>query len=233
MMPIEGPRFHCQVCANFDFCQGCFNKGQAHNHAFERIDDHGQSAVYVGSPRSRKKALKYVRLRPLPPTSTCCPFFTSGFFLLLPLSFLLSLYLCLFLFFHFAFFSLFAAHVIMTTCKVAAYGHNSFVEVECTHALYNTRVESVFFCFCTCTCVHSDYMGDTFCRRKKKKIRGGSVVMEWDQIVRHISVSSNEDCAYRLMDGNQTTCWQSSGTQGKASVGYTIHAHAMCTCVHV
>ena len=58
MIPIEGPRFHCQVCADFDFCQNCFDKGQSHNHAFERIDDHGQAAVYVGSPRSRKKALR-------------------------------------------------------------------------------------------------------------------------------------------------------------------------------
>lgn len=58
MEPIEGPRFHCQVCADFDFCQDCFDGGQAHNHAFERVDDHGQTAIYVGSPRSRKKALR-------------------------------------------------------------------------------------------------------------------------------------------------------------------------------
>lgn len=60
MLPIEGARFHCQVCADFDFCQSCFDKGQAHNHAFERIDDQGQAAVYVGSPRSRKRALRSV-----------------------------------------------------------------------------------------------------------------------------------------------------------------------------
>ena len=41
------------------------------------------------------------------------------------------------------------------------------------------------------------------------------MVMDWDQIVRHVSVSSNEAQAYRLMDGIQTTYWQSSGTQGK------------------
>ena len=60
MSPIEGVRFHCQVCADFDFCQNCFDRGQAHNHAFERIDDQGQAAVYVGSPRSRKRALRSV-----------------------------------------------------------------------------------------------------------------------------------------------------------------------------
>ncbi len=46
-------------------------------------------------------------------------------------------------------------------------------------------------------------------------MQGGSVVMEWDQIVRHLSVSSNENQAYRLIDGNHSTYWQSSGPQGK------------------
>lgn len=46
-------------------------------------------------------------------------------------------------------------------------------------------------------------------------MRGGSVVMDWDQIVRHLSVSSNEGQAYRLTDGTHSTFWQSSGTQGK------------------
>ena len=59
MFPLEGPRYHCQVCADFDFCQACFDKGQSHNHAFERIDDQGQPAVFVGSPRSRRRALRY------------------------------------------------------------------------------------------------------------------------------------------------------------------------------
>lgn len=57
-----------------------------------------------------------------------------------------------------------------------------------------------------------------FCRRKKKKMRGGSVVMDWDQIVRHLSVSSNEAQAFRLTDGTHTTFWQSSGTMGKVSL---------------
>ena len=56
--PIEGPRFHCQVCADFDFCQDCFIRGQAHNHVFERVDDQGYPAVYVGSPRSCRLALR-------------------------------------------------------------------------------------------------------------------------------------------------------------------------------
>ncbi len=39
--------------------------------------------------------------------------------------------------------------------------------------------------------------------------------MDWDQIVRHLSVSSNENQTYRLIDGNHSTYWQSSGPQGK------------------
>lgn len=52
-------------------------------------------------------------------------------------------------------------------------------------------------------------------RRRKKAMRGGSVVMDWDQIVRHLTVSSNESQAYRLIDGSHSTFWQSSGPQGK------------------
>lgn len=58
MKPIEGPRFHCQVCADFDFCKECFLRGQSHDHAFERSDDHGQPAVYVGSPKTCRLAIK-------------------------------------------------------------------------------------------------------------------------------------------------------------------------------
>ena len=53
------------------------------------------------------------------------------------------------------------------------------------------------------------------CRRRKKTMRGGSVVMDWDQIVRHLTVSSNESQAYRLIDASHSTFWQSSGPQGK------------------
>lgn len=50
---------------------------------------------------------------------------------------------------------------------------------------------------------------------------GGSVVNDWDQVVRHISVSSNENQANRLVDGSDKTYWQSSGAQGKVS-NYTV-----------
>ena len=54
-------------------------------------------------------------------------------------------------------------------------------------------------------------------RRKKKKMRGGMIVMDWEQIVRRLSVSSNESQANRLTDGIHSTFWQSSGPQGKVS----------------
>ena len=50
-----------------------------------------------------------------------------------------------------------------------------------------------------------------------QKMLGGSVVGDWDQVVRHLTVSSNENLAYRLIDGNDSTYWQSSGPQGKVS----------------
>ena len=56
MFPIEGARYHCQVCADFDFCQACFEKGESHGHAFERTDDQGQQAVFVGSPKAKRKS---------------------------------------------------------------------------------------------------------------------------------------------------------------------------------
>ena len=63
-------------------------------------------------------------------------------------------------------------------------------------------------------------------------MRGGSVVMDWDQIVRHLSVSSNESQAYRLIDSSHNTFWQSSGPQGKVGTDTYTHlhpVHSVCT----
>jgi len=54
--------------------------------------------------------------------------------------------------------------------------------------------------------------------------------MEWDQIVRQITVSSNESSAYKLLDGNHNTCWQSSGLLGKVCMCVCVYVHA-CVCV--
>ena len=67
---------------------------------------------------------------------------------------------------------------------------------------------------------------------------GGSVVGDWDQVVRHLTVSSNENLAYRLIDGNDSTYWQSSGPQGKVSTSNVclsfplIHVHVDTMCIH-
>ena len=50
MKPIVGPRYHCQKCADFDFCHSCFQNEQHHNHPFEKSDGEGLPLVYVGPP---------------------------------------------------------------------------------------------------------------------------------------------------------------------------------------
>ena len=54
--------------------------------------------------------------------------------------------------------------------------------------------------------------------------------MEWDQIVRQLGVSSNDQQAYRLIDGMQTTFWQSSGTQGKVISGRGMFSNTLEYC---
>lgn len=50
MFPINGPRFKCRNCDDFDFCESCF-KTRKHNsrHSFGRINEPGQ---WVGSKLS-------------------------------------------------------------------------------------------------------------------------------------------------------------------------------------
>ncbi|XP_031814951.1 E3 ubiquitin-protein ligase HERC2 isoform X4 [Sarcophilus harrisii] len=49
MFPINGPRFKCRSCDDFDFCETCF-KTKKHNtrHSFGRINEPGQSLVFCG-----------------------------------------------------------------------------------------------------------------------------------------------------------------------------------------
>ena len=49
--------------------------------------------------------------------------------------------------------------------------------------------------------------------------------MDWDQVVRHVKVSSNEGQAYRLIDASHSTFWQSSGPQGKVRLAAYHFAH--------
>lgn len=117
--PIVGPRFHCQVCPDFDFCQKCFEKDQNHStHAFERVDDPSRPAIFIGTPHSYRQGL------PAPATKS----------------------------------------------KTL---------------------------------------------RKERKIKGGSIIVEWDQVVAKVTASSNESAVPHLWDNDATTYWQSNGQQGK------------------
>lgn len=46
MFPINGPRFKCRNCDDFDFCENCF-KTRKHNtrHSFGRINEPGESHI--------------------------------------------------------------------------------------------------------------------------------------------------------------------------------------------
>ncbi|XP_037324635.2 E3 ubiquitin-protein ligase HERC2 [Pungitius pungitius] len=58
MFPINGPRFKCRNCDDFDFCENCF-KNRKHNprHSFGRIHEPGQSPAFCG--RSGKQLKKH------------------------------------------------------------------------------------------------------------------------------------------------------------------------------
>ncbi|XP_034287268.1 E3 ubiquitin-protein ligase HERC2 isoform X1 [Pantherophis guttatus] len=58
MFPINGPRFKCRNCDDFDFCETCF-KSRKHNtrHTFGRINEPGQSPVFCG--RSGKQLKRH------------------------------------------------------------------------------------------------------------------------------------------------------------------------------
>nr|XP_057930110.1 E3 ubiquitin-protein ligase HERC2 isoform X4 [Doryrhamphus excisus] len=58
MFPINGARFKCRNCDDFDFCENCF-KTRKHNtrHSFGRINEPGQSPAFCG--RSGKQLKKH------------------------------------------------------------------------------------------------------------------------------------------------------------------------------
>ncbi|XP_045543165.1 E3 ubiquitin-protein ligase HERC2 isoform X2 [Salmo salar] len=58
MFPINGPRFKCRHCDDFDFCERCF-KTRQHNtkHSFGRINEPGQSPAFCG--RSGKQLKRH------------------------------------------------------------------------------------------------------------------------------------------------------------------------------
>jgi E3 ubiquitin-protein ligase HERC2 len=56
MSPIEGSRFKCRTCPDFDYCENCFRIRRTHRHPFYRFEEPGSLPVPAGKPgRGRKK----------------------------------------------------------------------------------------------------------------------------------------------------------------------------------
>ena len=54
-----------------------------------------------------------------------------------------------------------------------------------------------------------------------------SVIKDWHHCVKHLSVSSKESMAHRLVDGSEGY-WQSSGSQGKVCALSSVALHCGC-----
>ncbi|XP_048589232.1 E3 ubiquitin-protein ligase HERC2 isoform X2 [Nematostella vectensis] len=48
--PIEGSRFKCKTCPDFDYCENCFRVRRSHRHPFYRFDEPGSIPVNAGKP---------------------------------------------------------------------------------------------------------------------------------------------------------------------------------------
>ncbi|TSK42064.1 E3 ubiquitin-protein ligase HERC2 [Bagarius yarrelli] len=58
MFPINGPRFKCRSCDDFDFCESCFKtRKHSSRHSFGRINEPGQSPAFSG--RSGKQLKRH------------------------------------------------------------------------------------------------------------------------------------------------------------------------------
>ncbi|KAK3100706.1 hypothetical protein FSP39_024049, partial [Pinctada imbricata] len=56
--PLEGPRYKCTICDNFDFCETCF-KTKKHHHPFNRIHDPRSDPSPAGKPGKQRKKTIY------------------------------------------------------------------------------------------------------------------------------------------------------------------------------
>ena len=43
--PISGPRYKCQECQDFDYCETCFHNKKEHNHTFSKLRDIGVYSI--------------------------------------------------------------------------------------------------------------------------------------------------------------------------------------------
>lgn len=57
MLPLEGARFKCKTCPDFDYCENCFRVRRNHRHPFHRYDEPGSIPVNAGKPGKGRKRL--------------------------------------------------------------------------------------------------------------------------------------------------------------------------------
>lgn len=58
MEPIEGSRFKCKTCPNFNYCETCFRLRRSHRHSFHRFEEPSSIPVNAGkSGRGKKKIM--------------------------------------------------------------------------------------------------------------------------------------------------------------------------------
>lgn len=60
MQPLEGPRYKCKICSNYNLCQNCFEI-RSHKHSFLCIPEEGSPPFHAGRSgkvRKREKQIK-------------------------------------------------------------------------------------------------------------------------------------------------------------------------------
>ena len=57
MHPVEGPRYKCKVCSDYDLCQNCFET-RSHKHSFLCLPEEDSTPVNVGKAGKARKREK-------------------------------------------------------------------------------------------------------------------------------------------------------------------------------
>lgn len=57
MVPIEGPRYKCKTCSDFNYCETCFRLRRNHRHSFHRFEEPSSIPVNAGKAGRGKKKI--------------------------------------------------------------------------------------------------------------------------------------------------------------------------------
>ena len=60
MHPLEGPRFKCKTCSDYDFCKHCFET-RSHKHPFVCFNEVDSAPVDVGKAGKQRKRQRQLR----------------------------------------------------------------------------------------------------------------------------------------------------------------------------